>query len=259
VPQGYTIPDYIAKETGLSVYNTGLGGTGLISQLAIFLEYGLNKQPRNIIQVITESATLVRALNELNDSKLKRYFTDLKPNNLLGKNSEKEALLKKAVDVEYLRSLLKYEEDNLKRPQKHFFLKGFIKDSKILLLIQSAMQNYRGEGYPDCKKVMQAMDMVEKIFQYYQESTKKYGGSFCVVYLPSTRFYFKAWPDCERKTLSSLCVKLNIPFLDMAEVFNKFENPKFFFAHNHYIPTIDGHCNRKGYELVAKEIIKQIK
>jgi len=259
VPDGFTIPDYIRKEINLSVYNAGYSGTGLITQLAIFLEYGLRKKPKNVVLLYNEAVFLNRALVELENNILKRYFEDFESNDILAKNSVKDEQLKTIIETEYLKLVLGYMEEDLRKGGKEFSLKKYIYDSKILLLIQRLMQNYRGEGYPDCEKVKVSRNIVKRVFRRYKQETEKYGGKFWVVFLADTRFFFKRWPDCEYKMVSSICNHLDIPFVDTVKVFNKFENPKDFFASNPYVSTIGGHCNRKGYELVAKEIVRQLR
>jgi len=149
-------------------------------------------------------------------------------------------------------------EKNYKKTRERFTLEGFMGNCKILLLIQNFVQTYSGEGCIDVENIEVAKNIAQEIFQYYRDSAKSYDGNFLIVYLPYTRFYFNKWSNREYEMVSSLCGKLNIPFIDMVKVLSEFENPKDFFARNAYRPTIGGHCNRKGYQLVADEIIKQL-
>lgn len=259
VPDGFTISDYIRKDTGMSVYNAGNGGSGLIMQLATFLEYGLQKKPKNVILLYVEAVAFNRALTELNNPTLKRYFEEQRPLDIVAKNEMKNRLLKDFTDLEYLKSLLDYEKKFIDEEKNKLSLLKFLENSKVLSLINDYIrQTYRGEGYPDHEKISAGRDIIKRIFECYKRETEKYGGRFAVVYLPDTRFYFKNWPDCEYRLVSSLCSDLGIPFVDLVKEFSKPENPRVFFAHNPYTPAMGGHCNRKGYELAANGIGRQL-
>lgn len=261
VPDGFTVSDYITKETGLSVYNAAYGGTGLITQLAIFLEYGLKKKPKDVILLYVEGIFFNRALQELDNVILKKYFQEQKPLNIVKENKIKDKQLENITNFEYLKLLLDYQERELSRTKALFFLSKFIHSSKVLMLIQRFTQGKGhpgGEGYPDCEKIYSEKSIIKSVFKCYKREIEKYGGRFSVVYLADTRFYVSNWPDCEYRIVSLLCKDIDIPFIDLVNTFNRQKNPKVFFARNAYMPTIGGHCNRKGYELVAREITKQL-
>jgi lysophospholipase L1-like esterase len=100
--------------------------------------------------------------------------------------------------------------------------------------------------------------MARRMLLEFKEMVKSYGGNPIVVYLPSARYYYKKWSDMEYKMVESLCGELGIGFVDLVKAFGSSKDPKEFFSPSPYVSTIGGHCNRKGYALVAEEIIKHL-
>ncbi|OGX27135.1 MAG: hypothetical protein A3D10_01780 [Omnitrophica WOR_2 bacterium RIFCSPHIGHO2_02_FULL_48_11] len=262
VPDGYTIADKIREGANVTVYNAGIGGSGLITQLAIFLEYGLRKKPKNVVLVLVEGVGLTRAYLELNDDHLKRYWESLSPRSLYQKNSVKDEHLREFAETESLNRLLEYAEKDVERNKVYFSLKDFFASSRVKLFLKINFiekNSEKNEGFPNCEKMESSEKIIEKLFKYYQSVTKEYGGNFSVVYLPDSRYYSSAnWQDCEYQMVLSLCQEMDIPVVDMVKKFSEFSDPRSFFAVNYYDPKIGGHCNRKGYELVAKEIVNQL-
>ncbi len=260
VPDGYTIADQIRKKTNLTVYNTGIGSSGLITQMAIFMEYGLRKKPKNVVLVFIEGVGLSRAIRELTDERLKHYWENFTLQDIYSKNYLKDQDIREFVEGELLRKLLEYVEKDVEANKTSFSLKEFYESSKLrLFLNRNFIEIYseRNEGFSIWGSG--AEGTVERLFKYYQSATKEYGGNFSVVYLPDSRYYAsEKWPDYEYQMVISLCDQMNIPVVDMVKVFAEFDNPRDFFATNYYDPKIGGHCNKKGYELVAKEIVDKL-
>ena len=263
VQDGFTIADNIRKKTKLSVYNAGYGSTGLLTNLAFFIEYGLPKKPKDFILVVSEAVSLNRMVSELQDPQLKEYLDTFQSKSLIEKNSTKDRELERAVNMEHLKTLLKYEEKEAAKVKSGFSFKRLIHSSNIIsLFIRNHIRwaRYAGEGWPDCSGMDGHKKSVERMFRYYQQVTEVYGGKFSVVFLPDTRFYIEGYSDCEFFALRDLCQKMNIPFVDMLGAFNDTGDPKSFMADNPlpYRPKLCGHCNRKGYQLVADKIIEEI-
>jgi hypothetical protein len=76
VPDGFTICDILRRDAGLAAYSGGYNGSGLIVQLAIFLEYGVQKKPKNVVLLFSEGAAFNRALAEIEDDTLRSYLEE---------------------------------------------------------------------------------------------------------------------------------------------------------------------------------------
>src|SRR3989338_5781180 len=94
VSKGYIFSDQLRKKTSLSVYNAGMGGTGLLHQLGIFIEYGLPKKPKNVILTIVEAVSLRRAQSELRYPVLKKYSQNFSPYHIVKKKAHQTDILK---------------------------------------------------------------------------------------------------------------------------------------------------------------------
>lgn len=259
VPDGFTIADKIREKTRLSVYNAGLGGSGLITQLSLFIEYGLRKKPKNVVLIFIEGVSLSRAFSELNDARLNKYWENFESRDIYMKNSIRDKQLREILEIELLKKFLEYTETDLVKGRSHFSIKDFWGNSKVrLFLVRNFIEKVyeKNEGYPDCQKMGSGRELLERLFRYYQTATAKYGGNFSVVYLPDSRYYsISEWKNCEYDLMVSICKQLNIPMIDMVKVFARFDDPRVFFAKNYFEPRIGGHCNQKGYALIAEEIV----
>lgn len=243
VPDGFTIADYL-KDEGLSVYNAGCNSAGLITPLGVFVEYGMKKKPKNVVLIYTEGDGLKRTLDELKNDTLRSYLET--PKSCLKNSKDKQ--LEHIFQIECLKALMKQESKGNWKDNCKLFLS--LREFRQMLL--GDLQNPRASGGgngPDTD----FNDTAQKVFQHFQNLTN---GNFLVVFMPNERFYFDKWDNYEYEMVAELCNKLNIPFIDMVKAFQP--NPKDYFARNPYRTTIGGHCNRKGYKLVADEIIKQL-
>ena len=264
VSKGYIFSDQLRKKTSLSVYNAGMGGTGLLHQLGIFIEYGLPKKPKNVILTIVEAVSLRRAQSELRYPVLKKYSQNFSPYHIVKKKAHQTDILKHYVLSEYLKSLVKLlEEKNNQhslKAKKNTWLSRLKANSKILRLINLYLAPYHKdrEGYPHCNSLSEDKETLALIVSYFKKTTHKWGGNFYVLYLPNTRWFLKQWTDCEYEMVINLCKELEIPLIDMVAILKRYPNPKLFYAHNKYVPSIGGHPNRLGHELIADQMISHV-
>ena len=101
-------------------------------------------------------------------------------------------------------------------------------------------------------------DMFKNILFKMQTHTNSWGGNLHFVYLPSWIRYNNKISLANfrhQKKIKKIVLELNINYIDLVEQFkqNRMDNINSFHL------GLYGHYKKKGYELVASEIINQIK
>jgi hypothetical protein len=267
VPDGFTIADHIRNKTDFTVYNAGKGGTGLIHSVATFVEYGLVKQPQNVVLLLVEGSTLHRTLNELEYPMLGNYLKEQTSQELLGRMELQDDVLRghiKARTLVLARDLL---QDDLK-PQGLFnldfydLLLSFFENSRVYGLTRYWIATsgwldptHSGEGYPPSDQTIERKAALRKVLAFLDGRIREYGGKLIVVYLPDMRFFFKNWPDGERQSVIALLDELDVPLVDLVGPMEQYEDPKTLIAKNAYSEGVGGHYNREGYALVGDQIV----
>jgi len=261
VSNGYIFADQLRKKTSMSVYNAGMGGTGVLHQLGIFIEFGLQKKPKNVILTLVEAVSFNRAQSEFRQPLLREYSQTFAPYHIVKQRRHQTEVLKQYVQLEYLKSLVKLLEEknyqSLLKTKTNTWLNQLKSSSRILQLINLYLDPYHKdrEGYPQCDRIREEKKRITPLLSYLEKTIDSYGGNFYVVYLPNTRWFLNEWTDCEYEWMVSLCKELEIPMIDMVAIMKRYGNPRSFYARNKYVPSIGGHPNRVGHELIADQIL----
>ena len=274
VPDGFTIADNIRQTNSYTVYNGGLGGAGLVHNLAVFIEYGIPKEPANVVVVMPEIIALGRALNELKFERLNDYYTNHMASDLLAKRPYKDQVLTEVVNVRLPEARLQ-----IVSPNRSFFdrvSEEINTTSRIVQLIhtQTALaerlklvgrktykvegNRYQGEGVPACEDDEQRNVVMRNVISWLDQRVDEYGGKLFVAYVPGVRYSgYVDWPECEHELVIETTRELNVPLIDVINVMSKADNPIEFFA---VTPNnTSGHPNREGYRLIAEQIIERLK
>lgn len=268
VPDGYTPSDLLRKKINYLVYNAGMGGSGLLHQMAIFLKYGLPKKPKNVVLTIVEGLTLNRGYKELSDNHLVHWINNFKPDysniDLSIDSNKKDHLLKDAtleLSSNYELSLLTHTNNDpphLRLPSHWPYLHNSFRIFRFLNLYFAKSSEF--EGYPACLKIQEGKKLISGIFHNIKTMVSTYDGHFTVVYLPSSRWLYpkNQWPECEREMISSTSKEMDIMYLDLVEKFSNLNNPKDLYAHVHFFIHLNnsyGHLNRAGYDFATNQLI----
>ena len=97
------------------------------------------------------------------------------------------------------------------------------------------------------------LELLRDILSLAKAAVHQWGGVFYFVYLPSWERYGNPQPGHEdRALILNLVNTLQIPIIDMHPIFLAEADPLSVF------PRRFGHCNEKGYRLVAETVLEAI-
>ena len=253
----FHVAHLINNRSNLNALNYGVSATGPLMSLAVIREYGEYFNPRNIFYLYYEGNDLTDMMNE-KESFLINYLEDDNYNQNLVENSQQlknffeeyEKIFYEIIDINKMNSLsvnntrVKKNSKRLKEKMKDFFELNNLKE----LLLVGSVYNRTEIDY----------DMFEKILLKMQTQTNSWGGNLHFVYLPSWIRYNNKMSLANlkhQKKIKKIVLDLDINYIDIVKEFkqNKMDNVNSFHL------GLYGHYKKKGYELVANEIMSQIK
>ena len=250
------VANLINNKSNFNALNYGVSGTGPLMSLAIIKEYGKHFYPKDVFYLFYEGNDLTDMMHEKESFLINYLENDNFNQNLIENSHHLDDFFQEYEKIFY--QIINYREKNLpnnnievKKNSKKFKekIKDFleINNLKELLLVGSVFQRTEID-----------YDMFRNILDKMQTETKSWGGNLNFVYLPSWIRYnnkislanFK-----HQKKVEKIVLDLNINYIDIVE---KFKNNKMNSVNSFHL-GIYGHYKKKGYELVANEILNQIK
>ena len=247
----------INNKSNLNALNYGVSATGPLLSLAIIKEYGEYFKPTDIFYLFSEGNDLTDMMHE-KESFLINYLKDDDFNqNLIGNSQQLKDFFQEYEKIFY--EIIEYNKINssevkntaIKKNTKKFKekIKDFLELNNLKeLLLVGSVYNRTEIDY----------NMFKNILFKMQTLTRNWGGNLHFVYLPSWIRYnnkislanFK-----HQKKIKKIVLGLDINYIDIVEKFkqNKMDNVNSFHL------GLYGHYKKDGYELVADEIIDQIK
>jgi len=212
-----------SKQTVLSL---GLSGHGPLKNYAMLKEY-LKSNHKKIFYLHYEGNDLTELNNELNDPHLVKYLNNDFKYNLSTNNF-------------YLRTPSLFE--------------GFIKIFYTRRLMEKYYFILFVEKHDKKKNKLIKISDFEKILKLCKEIVITNNSQFYFVYLPSKSRYVNIYSNKNFEDhfdqVKKIIEDLNIPFIDVQEIFNENKNINSLFA------KYGGHYSIEGYKEVAK-VIKQ--
>ncbi len=223
------VSSQIRKISKKSVLNLGYGGNGPLLEYATLREY-YNQKAKRVIWVYYEGNDLDDLNYELTNSKLLKYINDKNYSQNLNLKQKKIDLIAKNKILEE-NKVTKFEIDKF---VKLFYLRQFFFPAKV-------------------QKQKAPYVEFEKITKLIRDFTLKNDMELYFVYLPDIKQrYVNNYIDPNYSFIKGIVKKLNINFIDIDEqLFKKTQDPLDFIPFRLF-----GHLNSKGYEELAKTIIK---
>jgi hypothetical protein len=243
-----------------SVLNLGIGGNGMLLQLASLKEY-LQPSVKNVLWFYYEF-NMLDLKRELNfNSKILKSYLDNK-NFSQNLRHRQEEVDKAGYDA--IKDQLKYEDEDkealnntIKQEVKNFENEKItIKLSKFLKLhnIRKQFLYLSHTPYPEKE--------FTEILKQAKELTEKNGSNFYIIFIPTHERYIKTFGNTFydikydlHSYVKKIANELNIPFIDLHnDFFNNVKNYKDFLPFG----TAGGHYNPYGYNKITMHIYKSI-
>ena len=298
VPDGFTIADYIRQDTAFSVYNAGKNGAGLIHKLAVFIEYGLSKKPKNVVLIMPEAASLNRSIRELRIPQLRQYYEEHGSRDLLEKARQKDELLKAEVLSRLATAREERFNDQYGGPNVGSPLGSLTNslnaNSRIVQLIHSnrALVNFlrflpendgtdltpverfglgegvprrdepeiigRGEGVSIPDQPERRLVIMEEVVTWLDGRIREYGGTLFVVYIPKARCF--AAGEWPEWEHQMVIEPTRELDIELIDLVPVFDDGgrRNLFAYSMQKSYAGGHPNREGYRLIADQIVERL-
>lgn len=243
VQQNENISSFMRKNN-ISVYNFGVGGSGPVSQYAIFREYVQKIKPKKVIWLFYEGNDIYPDIFRESKSKfLMKYLSDNKfEQNLINRQETVNAAL--SIFLE-------------KKTKEYFLLNNnyfrIIKLNNIRDILMSSRQKFFKNSLDDDKfDGVKELKILENILLNVNKNITSWGGEFYFLYLPSYTNLKYNKQNKYKVEIIRILKRLNIKYFDVeVEIFNKYNNRLSLFPFQ-----LNGHYNKKGYEEIANLISK---
>jgi hypothetical protein len=258
---GYCVPplETIAAKIREKIPETlslGVGGAGPYTRYVAFREYATKLRPKVVIWLETDQTLRRMALPV--EQMLKHKYANLSfSQRLMDRQEEIDTKVKQFIAAHtfakldtrpfwYRKLLLSGIREKIMKP---------FHDTSDVAAEEKALDDLiYGDSYDPITMKYKPTVLIEyaKILQAVKSSTEKWGGTLIYFYLPSQHVDGKLKSDKEE--LFPVVKKLEIPIIDMAEVFDRETDTK------KYYPRSDGvyHFGPKGYALAADLILKSL-
>ncbi len=238
------ISSVVRSKSGNTTLNLGVGGSGILIQLAILEEYLKNRKVNNLILFFYEGNDLKNLKNELDIKLLRNY---------LFKNGYSQELIKKQDDLNLLLDgyLKKVYKKNLDK-NKSYLVQT---DKKIKDEILKGIKLYRARNLI-FKPQMDIPREFELSLKKIKTFAEKKNANIYFVYLPEfKRFNSFYYSEKQFNQVKNLVINQKIIFIDtIKEIFEKENDPLNLFPFKQR-----GHYTSEGYEKLGELILKKIK
>ena len=230
------------KRTYPSTLNLGVGGTGPLHHLAILKEYARPYRPRVVIWGFYEGAELGRLERGKDSPLLMRYLGSDFSQRLRERQREVDRALTDLV-------LDRMAQPASPEPARHD-LRAFVTLRTLRArLIWSRLEEQapRRYDYP----------LFETILGEAKDLVVSWGGRLYFVYLPSGARYYGDDGDTQelqvmQRRVRSIVDALDIPFVDVAAVFEGEDGPRSLWFHR------DSHYSERGYRIAAQAVLNAL-
>lgn len=240
--------DNIAGQLRPAVGNTlslGVSGFGPLSMLAALTEYAEPLRPPHVFWLFFEGNDLVEDLAFERQAPILVAYLEEKDfrQNLIERSPELKMRLKAYLDERLVEAMARFDNPHEKLLD---FLQLFHLRERFGLGILSL-------GLADPKDLNEQSRYFHRVLNHARQKVGGWGGELVLVYLPESARYFAAEQNGDlRRRIHEAVLEtagsLNIPVIDIADVFKRDENPGRFFVYP------GSHYNEAGYGQVAAAI-----
>ena len=239
----------LKKLSNLSVLNLGRGDTGTLHQFAILREYFPEKKVNKLIWVYYEN-DIADLANELNNSILKKYFTD---KNFSQNLVNKQNIINKLYFDQQLKQIVIWN----KNPSLIRYNGSFNNDRFSYVKLYTVRNIIRERFFEKKKIIIQNDDLYEnfkKIIYDVNSQLKEKNIKFYFVYLSARSNYSQNFEPESYFKIIKIIKDLNIPLIDIHQYLKEHSDPLSLFPFRRQL-----HYNEKGYKFVAEKIYDFIK
>jgi hypothetical protein len=239
------------RETWPRLLNLGVSAAGPLSELAILREYVVDLEPEIVIWLYYEGNDLPDLAQEMSHPTLRKYLDEGFQQHLVAQQEALDAELRVV-----LSAMMRPVDPGLDDPDYGGLLYrdfGWHGSLVELLRLHRVQQLVIGATIPFPSSVSRLRSL-PRVLEEAATSVKGWGGRFYFVYLPEYSRFSSLVGErgIERQEVLDLARQMQIPLIDLVEVFSKLDDPRSVWLH----PA--GHYDEDGYRMVANTIVEHI-
>lgn len=250
--QGYCVEKDIShylREYYPKTINWAYAANGPLLELATIREFVEPLHPRIVLWLYFEANDFADLLKE-SKTVLSKYLLPDHQVDLINIQEQVDNRIKEIVETRLERERVK------NKPVVSFLLKSIGKIRSVAVLAETRTRLGLVEN-PDelsTEDFMALLPLFKKILTVANGAISGYGGEFYFVYLPAwQRFYQKNDTEFFYEQVILTVNNLSIPIIDIKDRFEREKDPLAFFPYRRA-----GHYNEKGYQAVAKTLLKRL-
>ena len=246
----------LLRKIGFNVISIGKGGNGPLIELAALKEFAEPLKPKIVLWFFYGNDLNNLFLEQETPFLLKYLNDDNFSQKLILRQGEIDSVL-----IKFVKDAWKKEKDENKKDEniskKNNTFMRIIKLYNLRKRIRLVLSQ-KPKIKPVCIPLNTAtykatpVPIFRKILEKSKQMVSRWGGKIYFVYLPSIGICKSDSYDPNRIYVINIAKKLDIPVIDMQEVFGPHKNPLSL------LPLIKkGHYNGEGYKLVTKSILNR--
>jgi hypothetical protein len=239
VPQSNTIASNLRNTTKKNVINLGMGGNGPLIEFATLVEYGKRVKPQYVLWIFFEGNDLFELATEQQSDLLLSYL----------KGSDDQSLIDRQAEID---SALLYFLKSRDHDRDRYTISNFLMLKRVRGLLLSSLSH----GVPT-RDFDSIWPLMHTVLIEAKKITESWGGKFVFVYLPSYARFSGDVLDQDRYLDKAVVIekvgRLQIPVIDIYEVFLRDKDPLRFFPHRK-----NGHYNEAGYLMVSRSLAEKL-
>jgi len=257
--QGYCVPPAksfmgLIRQRYPMTLNLGIAGDGPLMELATMREYLADIKPKTVLWFYCENNDLVELQDERRTALLPRYLeSDFSQNLAAQQTAIDDAMTKDIVRQEALARAA--ETRRQQRQSQTISLADLLKLAALRtkLNLPRAMEPAEIAKLKDMEGTN--LEIFAQVLRQAKLGVSQSNGTMYFVYLPSwARYANVALPEIQhRERVLSIVRSLQIPIIDMGQIFDHQKDPLAFFPFRQF-----GHYNETGHRLVAEEVLRQL-
>ncbi len=248
VSQGKDVSSFI-RSYYKNTLNLGAIGNGPLVELATIKEYLKPFKPKVVLWLYYEGNDLIDLDREKKDVLLIKYLESNFRQNLVLRQSEVDSALMKYVEEAMDEQETMHAEEN-----KIKNIESLSDDVSVFTFLKLRTLRQKLGLYYEHDDIDVDMKLFCRIMISARDYVASWSGRLYFVYLPEWQIYSNSrLANKSRSKVMSLINHLDIPIIDIHEVFLGSKDPLSFFPFR-----LPGHYNEDGYRLMGEAILKVI-
>lgn len=250
LPQGKGVAG-VLRGKGYSAINMGYAGNGPLRELATLMEYGSFVKPKSIVWMWCDGNDFDNLGDEFKVPLLVKYLESDFSQGLINKQSDIDSIGKSFAENQIKKQRLLYhspkltKENTPKLTSIRWKINRFLQPSKFPVTMDNIITLFHIRDLFGLTGNVSHSKPLKPILQKAKKIASRLGAKLYFVYIPSSEYIDSGIPSPSHRTVLQIASGLNLPIIDLFQLFDQFEEPLDFY---------EGHLNERGYRFLAEAL-----